>query len=130
VQIPIVRVQHRQIGRQVQARRHGLRLLEQEQAGLAAACQHKGAAADLAANQMPSRGLAIGLHGRARIEPQRPGQPALRRQAIAWLEFAALDCRGDRIHQRQIARLIVIAKLRKPHCLPCNIRIYPYNDPT
>ncbi|MNF84608.1 hypothetical protein D3C84_669780 [compost metagenome] len=115
--VMVIGLDHRHVGRQID--QAGLRgfLFQMKQRGFFAASQYIGATSDLAADQMPSGSLTVGLLGGAGVEPQRPGQTPLRRQACADRQFATLDGVGNGIDQCQVTGLPGVRQGRGPHLL-------------
>ncbi|MNH07706.1 hypothetical protein D3C79_671030 [compost metagenome] len=115
VQIMIVRIGNRYIGRQVDQPRLPFAVFEAKQGRFLAPRQHIGTAAHFTRHQVASGGFTVGLLGGTGVQAQFPGQAPLRRQAVTDLEYAALDGVAYSVDQCQIPGLVILDELRDPH---------------
>jgi hypothetical protein len=88
---------------------------------------HEAAAAAVGVDQPEAARLRIRAGDRAEIDPERLGEVALRRQAIAGAQGSAVDIPAQRRADRQVLRAGGKAEVRQPHAVCQSVlTLYPY----
>ncbi len=88
--------------------------------------EHVGAAAHLAADQAPPRGLPVGPRRGADVDAEQIGQQPVRGQQFAWTELSQPNGIGDGVGDREVGRPGRCRQVRQPDCHAHNLPFRAY----